>query len=422
MGQLRRPGRPRRWRGVAAIVAGLTAVGLTTSSATADPPSDDDVRRARDAVTQAAGSVAAMEAELAQLTAAEQTTEIAVQAAGEVYSQALEASGQADTAAATAAAEKTTADDAVEASRTQLVQVARQLSTTGGSSDALTAVLSADDFQDMAERTAQLEHVTGRTDQVVQTFQATQTVAQTMDQRAQETAAAAAAAKTAAETALGQAEQAAADAQATLSAAQDRRDVLVAELAAAQNTSVEVEQARQAAIAAAREAQARADVTTAVPANPSGGGTSSGSSASSSTGSSSTGGSSSGGTSTGSANAGETAVAWARTQIGKPYLWGGSGPSAYDCSGLTQQAWRQAGVSLAHSSRTQYTQVKKVPISDLRVGDLVFWASNTSDPSTIYHVALYAGGGTIVEAPAPGLTIRTASLRYANLMPYGGRP
>ncbi|MDR3068782.1 MAG: C40 family peptidase, partial [Cellulomonas sp.] len=395
----------------------------------ADPPSDDDVRRARDAVTQAAGSVAAMEAELAQLTATEQTTQIAVQAAGEAYSQALETSQQADAAAATAAAEKATADGAVEASRTQLVQVARQLSTTSGSSDALTAILSADDFQDMAERTAQLEHVTGRTEQVVQMFQAAQTVAQTMDQRAQETATAATTAKTTAETALAQAEQAATAAQATLSSAQGRRDQLVTELAAAQNTSVEVEQARQASIAAAREAQARADVTTrpaktSAPANPSGGsgGSSGGGSTGGSTSGSSGGGSGSGGSSTGSATAGETAVAWARTQIGKPYLWGGSGPDAYDCSGLTQQAWRQAGVSLAHSSRTQYTQVKKVPISDLRVGDLVFWASNTSDPSTIYHVALYAGGGTIVEAPAPGLTIRTMSLRYANLMPYGGRP
>ena len=115
-------------------------------------------------------------------------------------------------------------------------------------------------------------------------------------------------------------------------------------------------------------------------------------------------------------------MAWARTQIGKPYLWGAAGPDSYDCSGLTQQAWRQAGVSLAHSSRTQYTQVKKVPIADLRVGDLVFWASNTSDPSTIYHVALWAGPGTVVEAPAPGLVIRTAPLKYTNLMPYGGRP
>ncbi|MDR3067999.1 MAG: hypothetical protein LBU50_00630, partial [Cellulomonas sp.] len=74
MREPRRPGRSRWRRGLAALVAGLTAVGLAASSAVADPPSDDDVRRARDAVTQAAGSVAAMEAELAQLTATEQTT------------------------------------------------------------------------------------------------------------------------------------------------------------------------------------------------------------------------------------------------------------------------------------------------------------------------------------------------------------
>ncbi|MCL2849792.1 MAG: NlpC/P60 family protein, partial [Micrococcales bacterium] len=337
----------------------------------------------------------------ALLAAREHAAQVAVQAAGEVYAQAMETSQQADAAAASAAAEKATADVAVTQARTQLVQVARQLSTTGGTSDTLTAILSADDFADLAERTAQLEHVTGRNDQMVQEFLAVQTVARTMDLRAQETAATAAAAKATAETALGQAQQASRAARASVAAGEKRRDELVAALAAAQNTSIEVQRARQAAVDAAREAQARANLASPAASTPA---------------------PSTGGTTRGSASAGETAVAWARTQIGKPYLWAASGPASYDCSGLTQQAWRQAGVSLAHSSRTQYTQVKKVPVADLRVGDLVFWASNTSDPSTIYHVALWVGPGTILEAPAPGMLIRTTALKYTNLMPYGGRP
>jgi len=380
------------------VLAGL-ALTLTASTALADPtPSDDDVRRAQEAVDDAAASVAAMETELAGLAAADEAAQVAVQAAGEVYAEALETSRQADAEALTAAAEKESADASVAQARAQLVQTARQLSTTSGSPDALTALLAADDFEDMAERTAQLQHVTGRNDQIVQEFLAAQTVAATMDQRAKETAAAAATAKADAETALGEAQQAAAAAQTSLAAGQERRDELVAALATARNTSVEVQRARQAAIDAAREAQAQADAgkTSRPPA--------------------------SGGSSAGSASGGETAVAWARTQIGKPYLWAAAGPDSYDCSGLVQQAWRQAGVSLPHSSRMQYTRVKKVSLDDLRVGDLVFWASDTSDPSTIYHVALWIGSGTVLEAPAPGMYIRTAPLKYTNLMPYGGRP
>ncbi|MCL2465715.1 MAG: NlpC/P60 family protein [Micrococcales bacterium] len=410
VGELARPSHVRR--GIAGVVAGLAALTLTATTALADPPpSDDDVRRAQEAVDDAAGSVTAMEAELALLAAQDEAAQIAVQTAGETYAQAMETSRQADADATSAAAAKKDADASVAEARTQLVQVARQLATTG-QTDALTALLSADDFEDMAERTAQLEHVTGRNDQIVQEFLASQTVAQTMDQRAKDTAGAAAAAKTGAETALGQAQTAATAAQTSLEAGRQRRGELLAALATAQNTSLEVQQARQTAIDAAREAQAQADARAAAQ-NPRPG---------SSGGGSSTSAPASGGTTASSSSGGETAVAWARTQIGKPYVWAAAGPNSYDCSGLTQQAWRQAGVSLAHSSRTQYTQVKKVPIADLRVGDLVFWASNTSDPSTIYHVALWTGPGTILEAPAPGGYVRTWSLKYSNLMPYGGRP
>ena len=82
-------------------------------------------------------------------------------------------------------------------------------------------------------------------------------------------------------------------------------------------------------------------------------------------------------------------MSWARTQIGKPYQWGATGPDAYDCSGLTGGAWRHGGVSLPRTSRSQYSAVEKIAYSDLRPGDLVFYGTSSSAGS-IYHVAIYA--------------------------------
>jgi cell wall-associated NlpC family hydrolase len=86
------------------------------------------------------------------------------------------------------------------------------------------------------------------------------------------------------------------------------------------------------------------------------------------------------------------------------------------------RAWQQAGVSLPHSSRLQYQSVRKIDYADLRPGDLVFFATDPSDASTIHHVAMYVGGGEMVEAPAAGLNVRQVPLRTRGQMPYAGRP
>ena len=71
-----------------------------------------------------------------------------------------------------------------------------------------------------------------------------------------------------------------------------------------------------------------------------------------------------------------SAVAYAYAQLGKPYVWAAAGPDAFDCSGLTMMAWRQAGVYLGHYTGTQWNQTQRVAIADLRPGDLVFYGSS----------------------------------------------
>jgi cell wall-associated NlpC family hydrolase len=104
------------------------------------------------------------------------------------------------------------------------------------------------------------------------------------------------------------------------------------------------------------------------------------------------------------------AVAFAMAQIGKPYLWGAAGPSAYDCSGLMLAAYRSAGIYLPRVSRAQWHAGPHVSLGELAPGDLVFFAYDLRAPSTIHHVGMYIGGGAMVEAPYTGARVRTASI------------
>ena len=110
------------------------------------------------------------------------------------------------------------------------------------------------------------------------------------------------------------------------------------------------------------------------------------------------------------------AVAVAKAQLGKPYVFATAGPETYDCSGLTQYAWAAAGVGMDHWTVAQYRSFPKVPVDALQPGDLVFFGSDLG------HVGLYIGGGFMVDAPYPGSHVRLASIWTSNLLDNGVRP
>ncbi|MGH3344885.1 MAG: NlpC/P60 family protein [Carbonactinosporaceae bacterium] len=103
-------------------------------------------------------------------------------------------------------------------------------------------------------------------------------------------------------------------------------------------------------------------------------------------------------------------IAFAFDKLGTPYLWGGEGTPAhggrFDCSGLTQAAYRRAGVNLPRTSREQWYAGPHVPRAQLRPGDLVFFAFDLTDPGTIHHVGIYVGNGHMINAPFTGAVIR----------------
>ncbi|MGW0982717.1 NlpC/P60 family protein [Streptomyces xiamenensis] len=105
---------------------------------------------------------------------------------------------------------------------------------------------------------------------------------------------------------------------------------------------------------------------------------------------------------------GATALAAAHSALGSPYAWGAAGPNSFDCSGLTQWAYRQAGISLPRTSQAQAAAGTAVPLSAAQPGDLVVYRGDAS------HIALYVGGGQVIHAPYPGAQVR---MELVGMMP-----
>ncbi|MCU1599648.1 MAG: hypothetical protein JWO22_357, partial [Frankiales bacterium] len=134
-------------------------------------------------------------------------------------------------------------------------------------------------------------------------------------------------------------------------------------------------------------------------------------------------------------DAAATAMHWAFQEIGVPYSWGGgdengptygfaqgAGTKGFDCSGLTLFAYAHAGIHLDHYTGSQWGQGRRISSrGDLQPGDLMFFAYDTSDTSTIHHVAMYIGNGKMIEAPYTGEVVRVTSYDRSDFI-GGTRP
>ena len=454
--------RRRAWRSAAgAAVAGLLVLTPAATPAQAAPPlpSEQEVDAAQRATDGAAAQVAALESRLAAASAdleqsqqrEAQAVELHHVAQGELERRAA-AADQAQAAAADARA-------GAETARAAVGRLAAGSYRSGGDFAGISAFLTSAGPQDLLDRAALLDALGERRERVRDQMDATEVVARLLDEQAQQAAGqqqdAARAAQDASTAAAASAEAARSQVVASASA----RAALIEQLAALRGTSVALEQRRQDGLEAQQreqqEAVARADRRQRQDATRTG-------SASTTAGAAGTAGSGSAlvwrgtgvgadaparpaapapaapsappappvpttptvpsGGSSGSSSAGQAALEWARAQIGKPYVWGGSGPDGFDCSGLTSQAWRAAGVSLPRTSRDQYRRVQKISYDQLRPGDLVFYGDDPDDAASITHVAIYAGGQRMVEAPQTGMDVRETALRMNRSMAWAGRP
>ncbi|HZL80909.1 MAG TPA: C40 family peptidase [Demequina sp.] len=367
-----------------AAVATLAAAVLLVGSATtvlADPtaPSDRDVRAAQQAVTAAQMSVAEIEVRLAQQSVERDAAVVAVQAAGEKYTQAESDRLAAADTATEAATRSAAADAQAETARRSLVAIARQTARSGGSMDTIEAVLSADGFRQVVDRSTSAAVERARQDQLDADRQARADAAAEAQRRAATPAAPAVAAPAV--------------------------TTVAAPKPATTTPPTTTTTTPPAAAAPAVTPPAAPVVSDPLPPAPTptgayGLGT---------------------GRSRGTADQGAAAVAWASAQVGLPYVYGSAGFESFDCSGLTMRSWQAAGVNLGRTSRDQYKQVLKISYDDMRPGDLVFYSTDQNNPDAIYHVAMWIGGNQVVEAPRAGVPVRITSMRWAATMPFAGR-
>jgi cell wall-associated NlpC family hydrolase len=417
---------------IALAAAGAVATSPRAADAV-DYPGLADIAAAKAAVSDAAATVAELDAAVAQLEKARADAQNAALLAADVYLEAKEVAERAQRQSVDASSRADDAALALDDARGDLGAVAMEAYRSGGSFTSIEAILDADGFDDVVARSEDYTRAAAEVDSVVQQVRATEVVADTMSDFAADAAVQAIDAADAAAEALSKAEDAQRVAEQAVADALATHEEALARLAQLQNTSVQLEQERQAGLAAARAQRDRESLAEAVanapqPPNPgSSGGTTNPPATTppatdppattpppaEPTGSGTT-----------SASQGQAAVNHAMTLVGSPYQLGGEGP-AYDCSGLTKVSWGSQGVYLPHSSRSQYAYVDKVPLAQMRPGDLVFYGTNR-DPNQMFHVAIYIGNGMVMEAKTYGSTAGTraynSSWGASSLMPYAGRP
>lgn len=314
--------------------------------------------------------------------------------ATERYNEARVALGRSVRAAQQAAREATASRGRAAQERARVDDLAVQVYMQGGSLEdfgPLVGLSRLAQGSDVARDLADLEAVGTFRAQSLQQARAAAAKAQAAQRAAAQATIAQKAAAARSRQAFDAANAAVAAAQAEQDTLSARREAVLTELARLRNTSTEQERARIDAVVAreaVRAAQAKAGVIRVgtVPAP--------------------------------DRQSAAQAIAYARRQLGKPYLWAAEGPDSFDCSGLTMRAWESAGRPLVHFSGAQYDQTARVPLAALQPGDLVFFGD---DPATIHHVGLYVGDGRMIEAPRSGLTVRYSTIHRPGLLPYGGR-
>ena len=389
-----------------AVLLGLLPAGAALADE--QPPSAAQVQAAQQTAARRSGEAAAATRALAAAQATARDLDIRVEQAVERHNGAVLHQQQAESQAARAQHAAATAAATAEQARASAaaLAVAQYRGDVPPGLAAFAGLLSARDMHAASVRREAVRSVVDETRRVVDTAAAASADATATSADAARTASAARAA-TAEVTRAQQQMQSQLTAQQTeVERLAAERTTLLARLAAAQQISVDLAAARQQALAAAAaeaaaEAARKAALAAAAADHSSD--------------------ASPGGASPYRPGDASAAVAFARAQLGLPYVWGGAGPGTYDCSGLTMRSWERAGVDLPHFAADQYARSTPLSYSRLRPGDLVFW-SHDGTPQDIYHVAIYLGGDQMIEAPRTGDVVKVASLWIMGTPNFYGRP
>ncbi|WP_431278309.1 NlpC/P60 family protein [Leifsonia poae] len=400
----------------AGVMGVVTAsIGVITPPAFAvDYPSWNDVQQAKASQANQQAMVDNITKLISGLQSSVDAARTEQAKAAEAYLEAKNALAVATAKAEDLSSQASAAAEKADTSRMRAGLLASHLAKSGGGDVAGSLMLKGGGSGDAADKLLyQLGTMNKLTDQSKQVYeQATsdKNTAESLTAQAKVAKAAREDLATKASTALAAAQDAQARVEAALATQQAKSTELVAQLATLKNTTAVTEAAYlqgervKAAAAAAAKAKAEADAAAAAAAAAAHKPPTSG------------GGGGGGGGSTPvpppNGNVVQTAINYAKAQLGKPYAMGGEGPRTYDCSGLTMKAYSYAGIYIgAHSVNDQwYTLAKRgkiVSYSQRQAGDLIFWGSG---PGSFYHIGIYIGGGKMIAAPQTGDVVKIQSV------------
>ena len=424
---------------------GLTAIAacalLVLPQMAQAAPSEEEIAAAQAAEEAAKMSVAQSEVKLAEVNASAATAMQNAQIAGEDLNEASIALNEATATANQASADADAAEAAFQEGKQQIASVAQAAYRGGGGTlDALAPYLDSDGLRSVETKQAGISSFSSSAEAKMQNVAALEQVAKVTRDAANTALANQKAATDEVQKRTDAANQAATAAQNEAARVAAQRGAYVQELATKQNTTVELINEREAALeaerqeaariaaeqaAAAAEAQRQADAAAAAERAAAADASSSydddGDDDYSYSAPSYSYEEPSYSAPSYSGGGADTAIATAKSYLGVPYVWGGESYGGVDCSGLTMLAWESAGVDLPHLSRAQYSYGTHVPIGSMEAGDLIFWSSNGTQ-SGIYHVAIYLGGGQMIEAPTFGVPVRiTGVYSWGSIMPYAVR-
>ena len=414
-------------------------------------PSEEEIAAAKAAEEAAKMSVAQIEVKLAEVSASAATAVQNAQIAGENLNEANIALSEATATATQASAEADAAEAAFQEGKQQIASVAQAAYRNGGGTlDSLAPYLDSDGLRSVETKQAGINSFSSSAEVKMQNVAALEQVAKVTRDAANAALANQQAATNEVQARTDAANQAATAAQNEAAIVAAQRSAYVQELATKQNTTVDLINQREAALeaerqeaariaaeqaAAAAEAQRQAEAAAAAERAAAAAAAQASSSSddedddddysysapSYSAPSYSYEEPSYSAPSYSGGGGASTAIAAAKSYLGVPYVWGGESYGGVDCSGLTMLAWESAGVDLPHLSRAQYSYGTHVPIGSMEAGDLIFWSSNGTQ-SGIYHVAIYLGGGQMIEAPTFGVPVRiTGVYSWGSIMPYAVR-
>jgi peptidoglycan DL-endopeptidase CwlO len=394
----------------AALLALVLAAGLSDASvstlAHADPgdpviPGQDQIDKAN---ADANASKSASDGIQASLDAADRQLHVLEGRAGqavEAYDTAAAQSALATKAAAATQVQLALARAAKAEADRRLGVFASESYRTGPDLSSITSLMHAGSLRQLTDGEQALREVANLEANALEDAQAAEHAADDAQRKAAVAAAQQQAAAAAAATARDTAQAAAGNEQGEVARISAQREVLLAQLAQAQGIAVGLERQREEGlqIQAARAAETAREAAQTRQS-----------------------GLKDWGPMPNAAGSVKVMLDYIYAQLGKPYVWGGAGPDVFDCSGLAMRGLEAAGWDFPHPAQWQYLAMHPVSYSQLRPGDLVFWADDDSNPHTIYHEAIYIGDDRIIQAPRPGGVVEIQSLWVNGRPSFYGRP